>query len=1694
MKHWFHRQAQNIEEETVEALCGLATERLDLLEVCAPWDSPLSNAVERAGGKAYRIGLHNGFDLATKAGFTKALALLRRHRPRYLHVSPPCDPWTSLTNAQQRTPQQTQNLQRKREHGRLILKNCLKLLQVQRQELNGQSSVGDCQGGHGGGEQPLRAASWHEPTVRKMVQICGGTRFRCDGCRFNLRSPRTGVPIQKPWGWFSSMPAMRKELERTCQHGQQHHATLNAKETAQTATYPPPLCRAFAKVLMDDKMREATRYVQTYAAHQEMTAPEESAADEGAVSLDQGSAEDSRGRSSEEPPVSEPEHAPNAEQSPTQSIEELNEGPEQPQEQWHPDKILRKIRVIHSNLGHPSNVVLTRMLKEAGASKQILDRASTYECPQCVQRGHAKPHRTAQVPQAQKKWDIVSVDTFWWHSPHRDGQGNPLEHVVGISFQDEASDYHLASIVRSGTKTQRVIRSEEFREAFARDWLRILPKPASLRFDDEGAFRDSRMIEWLEGQAIKVSVIAGEAAWQVGKHSRHLEVLKENMSLLALELGPDVKAVELLSLCLAAKNELHQIAGYSPNQWCFGQERERIQSFLQFGSHMPTQSLREHEDFETTLQRAERARTTFIKADSRRRILRAARGQARKSEVYQPGELVYFYRKGRNTSKLEAGWHGPARVVAIEKQGDPERNQTQGSVIWIVHATILYRCAPEQLRRVPQSLTATYESIHGKTSPLENVRQAGHQANYRDISQDLQLEPEDSEIHDAEPGSSREFPSPTVRLFGKQTVRHGQGQQGRSDQGSEPEGSRAEAGGADGAGPPGEAEMPQHVSRGAGERDHGEGQVRQENGGDSVCRPPVCRLGLDSPGREPEVHQPDDLHREDAPRKEDHELFWRQAERARREGRVGRGHDAESRAGSERKFPQSTGRSPGGDATAQSSGRAAGTGQHSEPADHLPGHVDEHGGSGAHREHPTPVESTREDAHSGSSVNRARSRTPFGRREEPHRSVMFEDQVDCLKGCEFEELEEVGDIASAVKKKVDQSVPKTLNLGCFQWRQIEPEWEPIPNPVKEPQNAPQETSHESQDLHAYFSKALQNQESVFEITMDVQPRDVHKIKTGGHHTWVMNEKPKKRAEVQFRTLSDEDKLDFLQAMKGELGSYLEHEAVAIARRHNVPSERILGMRWVLTWKALTDEEGMQQGRKAKARLIIKGFQDPDLLALKRDSPTLSTQNRNTILSLAAVHKWKCFIGDIKTAFLNGDKTEYDREIFADPPEEVRKMLNMKPHEICRILKAVYGLLHAPRAWADKLGKELTQQGWIQSKLDPCVWRLYDEHQLLCGLLGIHVDDVLCCGSGDHFEGRVKALRSCFPFGSWKDIQQEPTVFCGSEIKQGLDFSVELNQERYAEGLSEIPISRERREQGQEAVNEAERKLLRATLGALSWRATQSAPWLCASVSYLQGCFKEARVDDLIQINKLVRLQRAYCQVPIRFSSQIEKPVLITYHDASYACRRDGSSQGGLITMLVDRKVLDGKRSAYSPIAWQSRKLPRVCRSSTSAEIQTGSHSMDSHEFTKQILAEWYNPAKIPVQEMDAALGQFPSLVVTDSKNLYDSVVRVETSGLQLEEKRLALEVLSIRERIQAIGVSFRWVDADQQLADGLSKPFVYNDLLQAFQRGVVSIQFDSKFTSAKRKRAWQRNIKSKAQPARDSAYATPIREFDECKS
>eukprot|EP00959_Pyramimonas_sp_CCMP1952_P118760 2482710-Pyramimonas_sp.AAC.1 len=79
---------------------------------------------------------------------------------------------------------------------------------------------------------------------------------------------------------------------------------------------------------------------------------------------------------------------------------------------------------------------------------------------------------------------------------------------------------------------------------------------------------------------------------------------------------------------------------------------------------------------------------------------------------------------------------------------------------------------------------------------------------------------------------------------------------------------------------------------------------------------------------------------------------------------------------------------------------------------------------------------------------------------------------------------------------------------------------------------------------------------------------------------------------------------------------------------------------------------------------------------------------------------------------------------------------------------------------------------------------------------------------------------------------------------------------------------------------------------------------------------------------------------------MEGPIFATWRDAAWKICKAGGSRGGVIVAMVERKVLDGHKTAVSVIQGASRKLSRLARSSLSAEIQVGTMANEAQEYAR----------------------------------------------------------------------------------------------------------------------------------------------------
>ncbi|KAG8492772.1 hypothetical protein CXB51_010240 [Gossypium anomalum] len=124
--------------------------------------------------------------------------------------------------------------------------------------------------------------------------------------------------------------------------------------------------------------------------------------------------------------------------------------------------------------------------------------------------------------------------------------------------------------------------------------------------------------------------------------------------------------------------------------------------------------------------------------------------------------------------------------------------------------------------------------------------------------------------------------------------------------------------------------------------------------------------------------------------------------------------------------------------------------------------------------------------------------------------------------------------------------------------------------------------------------------------------------------------------------------------------------------------KVIGCKWI--FKVKKNPDGIIERRKA--RLVAKGCsQVPGCDFKETFSPVVKPTTIRVILSIAVSCGWPLRQIDVNNAFLNGDLS--DEVFMQQPPGFVQHGLNGEKL-VCRLIKALYGLRQAPRAWFDKL--------------------------------------------------------------------------------------------------------------------------------------------------------------------------------------------------------------------------------------------------------------------------------------------------------------------------------------------------------------------------------------------------------------------------
>jgi hypothetical protein len=571
---------------------------------------------------------------------------------------------------------------------------------------------------------------------------------------------------------------------------------------------------------------------------------------------------------------------------------------------------------------------------------------------------------------------------------------------------------------------------------------------------------------------------------------------------------------------------------------------------------------------------------------------------------------------------------------------------------------------------------------------------------------------------------------------------------------------------------------------------------------------------------------------------------------------------------------------------------------------------------------------------------------------------------------------------------------------------------------------------------------------------------------------------KQRTEVKLSQLTSAEQAEFDRAKAAEIANWLSTGTVCRVLRNKLSPEQILRCRWIYTWKPIESVEErskLGKNRKAKARLVVLGYLDPALEEIPRDSPTLNRQSRMLILQLIASMNWDLLSFDIKAAFLQG--STQGRVIGIEPPPEMVKAMKLSSSEICQLSKSAYGLIDAPFLWFQELDKALRELSFRPSPFDPTVYLLYPEGATKpAGIIGVHVDDGLC-GGDEFFLTQLAKLEERYPFGSKKN---QSFVFTGIEMHQNADYSIKLSQEKYVSKIDPIHVSPERKKDLESTVTNEEQQDLRALIGSLQYAAVNTRPALSSRLSFLQSQVNCAKVQTLIQPNKVLHDAKRFKDIAINIQPiHVDKIRFLAFSDASFSSKKQPDSHTGMMIMTTHDQIKNNVTSPVSPISWGCKKIQKVVVSTLSAEATSLNATLDQLSWLRLFWAwilnpqvNWKQPKQtlqnLPYTIANATLRE--DIAVTDCKSLYDLVSR--TAPPNCQEFRTQLLARSIKDML-AENVSLRWVHSGAQVADALTKEMECSFLRHVLRAGKYQLhdqeQILKERASARNRLKWLQN-------------------------
>ena len=352
------------------------------------------------------------------------------------------------------------------------------------------------------------------------------------------------------------------------------------------------------------------------------------------------------------------------------------------------------------------------------------------------------------------------------------------------------------------------------------------------------------------------------------------------------------------------------------------------------------------------------------------------------------------------------------------------------------------------------------------------------------------------------------------------------------------------------------------------------------------------------------------------------------------------------------------------------------------------------------------------------------------------------------------------------------------------------------------------------------------------------------------------------------------------------------------------------------------------------------------------SPVMNDVTMRLLITAEIVNHYTSHIVDIERAFLHG-VLEENEQVYMNCPEG----LDHKDGQAVMLIKTIYGLVQASRAYFLLMVKTLKGFDFEQSLADPCLFtRVNANGTVHCG---VYVDDIYIVGDDKAVHSAIADIKSRFNI----TIEESLADYLSCEIKfnkqktkawVGQPHLMKKLRNKLEAMVSELQVYRTPGTPGQGIIRPSEGDQLitsemqtdyRSAVGMLLYLVKHSRPDISNAVRELSKCMDRANQDAFKELRCVIKYVLDTPDYGLKIEPTIDKRDkniewnLIVYSDSDWAGDKENRmSITGFIIFVHG-----------VPITWKSRQQKSLAMSNSEAEYYALTEAAKEVKFVVQIL-------------------------------------------------------------------------------------------------------------------------------------------------